>query len=150
MSVQSRVQQRRFTDDGQRAVVGLLVAAGHASQRVGAVCRQHRITEDQYNVLRILRGVHPRGHPRCEVAKRLIRPSADVTRLLDRLVRQRLVERGSDPANRRHSIARITGKGLAVLDAIDPEVTRIQRELTAGLSKAQLQAVIRACDLMVP
>src|SRR5215204_2537155 len=64
------------------------------SQRMNDVCRKHGVTHDQYNILRILRGVHPTGHPRCEITKRLISRAPDVTRLLDRLVRQGLVERG--------------------------------------------------------
>src|SRR5215204_1880034 len=92
------------------------------SQRMNDVCREHGVTHDQYNILRILRGVHPTGHPRCEIAKRLISRAPDVTRLLDRLVRQGLVERGWAPDNRRHSIATITPVGLALLEKIDPQI----------------------------
>jgi len=92
------------------------------SQRMNDVCREHGVTHDQYNILRILRGVHPTGHPRCEIAKRLISRAPNVTRLLDRLVRQGLVERGWAPDNRRHSIATITPVGLALLEKIDPQI----------------------------
>lgn len=150
MPVRSRVQQRRFEDAAQEAVVSLLVAAAHVTQQLEAVYAQRGITGDQYNVLRILRGAHPHGHPRFEIARRLIRRAPDVTRLLDRLARQGLVERAWDPDNRRHSIARITPRGLALLDSLDPEVRRVQREATAKLSASDLRTLARACDRLIP
>jgi MarR family transcriptional regulator, 2-MHQ and catechol-resistance regulon repressor len=42
--------------------------------------REHRITRAQYNVLRILRGVHPQGHARCEIARRMLDRASDITR----------------------------------------------------------------------
>ena len=149
MKVHARLHHPRFKSAAEEAVVSLLVAAGQVSQRLDDLCRRHGITHDQYNVLRILRGAGPRGHPRYEIANRLISRAPDVTRLLDRLVRQGLVERGWAPENRRYSIARITPTGLELLAAIDPELEALERDVTDGLSDAQLRALSRACDQML-
>lgn len=109
----------------------------------------HGITHTQYNVLRILRGVHPEGHPRCEVIDRLITRAPDVTRLLDRLERQGLVERGWSKENRRLSIAKITKKGLALLDKVDPDIDAVQRETVAKLSAPDQRSLARLCDRIV-
>lgn len=146
MSVKARVTQPRFKHVAEAALVGLLVAAGHHGQRLNDLCRAHGITHDQYNILRILRGVHPEGHPRFEIANRLVSRAPDVTRLIDRLERQGLVERAWSSENRRHSIARITDAGLALLAEIDPELDALQRQVTKGLPVADLEAVIRVCD----
>ena len=126
--------------------MSLLVAAGHIAQRMNDLCRAHGITHDQYNILRILRGVHPEGHPRFEVAKRLISRAPDVTRLIDRLERAGLVERAWAPANRRHSIARITDAGLALLEKVDPELDALQRDAVDGLTVAELGQFSQICD----
>src|SRR5215207_4476595 len=118
MTVRARVAQRQFRNAAEEALVGLLVAAGQYGQRLNDLCREYGITHDQYNILRILRGAHPDGHPRFEIAKRLVSRAPDVTRLIDRLERQGLVERGWSAENRRHSIARITTAGLDLLAAI--------------------------------
>jgi DNA-binding MarR family transcriptional regulator len=148
MSIQSRVQPRQFESPAQEAVVSLLVASALVLQRMNDLLRQHGITHDQYNVLRILRGAHPAGHARLEVGRRLMSRAPDVTRLLDRLERQGLVERGWAPENRRHSIARITPTGLELLARIDPELHALQQEITAGLSADELRAFARACGRM--
>jgi len=150
MSVRGRIQQRRFKGAADEAVVSLLVAAVHLEQAADTVIERHGITGDQYNVLRILRGVHPGGHPRCEVARRMIHPSPDVTRMLDRLVRRGLVARVQDPADRRLSVATITNAGLTLLERIDPELESVQQAATAVLTPAQLRQLARLCDALVP
>jgi DNA-binding MarR family transcriptional regulator len=146
MTIQAKVKHPKFESPAQEAVVSLLVAGGRVLQRMNDLCRMHGVTHDQYNILRILRGAGSTGHPRYEIANRLISRAPDVTRLLDRLERQGLVQRGWSPDNRRHSIASITEDGLALLAAIDPELHALQQEIAAGLSAAELRAFAKVCD----
>jgi DNA-binding MarR family transcriptional regulator len=150
MAIRERIQQRRFPSLAAEAVISLLVAADHCDQAVAPVWEQHGITADQYNVLRILRGAHPDGHPRNEVARRMIHRAPDVTRMLDRLVRQGLVRRQRNPADRRESIATISDAGLALLARIDPDVNATQATVTSSLSERELRELVRLCDALVP
>jgi DNA-binding MarR family transcriptional regulator len=150
MPIRERLQQRRFRTLADEAVVSLLVAAEHLEQAVAPIWERHGITADQYNVLRILRGIYPGGHSRNEIARRMIHRAPDVTRMLDRLVRQRLVARVRNPADRRESIATITQAGLAVLARIDPELHAVQAEVTASLGERDLRQLVRLCDALVP
>jgi DNA-binding MarR family transcriptional regulator len=150
MSVRERLQQRRFRTATDEAVVSLMVAADHLGQATGAVFERHGVTADQYNVLRILRGAHPGGHPRCEVARRMIHRAPDVTRMLDRLARQGLVARARNQDDRRESIAMITKAGLALLDRLDPELHEVMTAVTAPLSEARLRQLAKLCDALVP
>ena len=97
-------------------------------------------------MLRILRGVHPGGHPRFEITSRLIRRAPDVTRLLDRLERQGLIERAWDRTNRRQSIARITERGLALLQKVEPELVQLQQQIFAPLRREELEGLVTALD----
>jgi DNA-binding MarR family transcriptional regulator len=150
MPIRERLQQRRFQTLADEAVVSLMVAAEHFDQAIAPIWERHGITADQYNVLRILRGVYPAGHPRNEVARRMIHRAPDVTRMLDRLVRQGLVARVRNPDDRRESIATITKAGLALLDRIDPDVLATQTAVTASLSERDLTQLVRLCDALVP
>jgi len=80
-----RLKQARFATPQQEAVLSLAVAASTLNDLVDEVCKRHGLTRPQYNVLRILRGVHPEGHPRCEIALRMVERAPDITRLVDRL-----------------------------------------------------------------
>jgi DNA-binding MarR family transcriptional regulator len=150
MPIRERLQQRRWPSPADQAVVSLLVAAEHVEQSLVPVWESHGITADQYNVLRILRGVYPGGHPRHEVASRMIHRAPDVTRMIDRLVRQGLVARLRNPADRRESIATITKSGLALLERVDPDVHAVQVAGTASLSERELAQLVRLCDALVP
>jgi DNA-binding MarR family transcriptional regulator len=144
MTVRERVNQRRLAA-AEAAAVSLMVAADHLQQVFGDVCARHGITADQYKVLRILRGA-PTGHPRGEVAKRCMHRSPDMTRMLDRLVRQGFVRRTRDPRDRRCSVATITKTGAALLARIDPEIAAEMRRLTKSLTPPQLQQLARLSD----
>jgi DNA-binding MarR family transcriptional regulator len=150
MPIRERLQQRRFPSLADEAVVSLMVAAEHLDQAVTPIWERHGVTGDQYNVLRILRGVYPGGHPRNEVARRMIHRAPDVTRMLDRLVRQGLVARIRNPDDRRESIATITKAGLTALERIDPEVFATGAAVTASLSERDLEQLVRLCNALVP
>ena len=132
------------------ALVALMIAAGSLLRDLDAACQKHGITHDQYNMLRILRGVYPEGHPRGEIAARLINRAPDVTRMLDRLVARELVERGWDPTNRRLSIAKITRKGLSLLGGVDQAVQREQARYTREVGDQELAALRRVCLKLIP
>jgi DNA-binding MarR family transcriptional regulator len=150
MGVRERLQQRRFQSVAQEALLSLIVAAEQIEQRTAEVLERHGLTTDQFNVLRILRGVHPGGHPRGEVARRMIHRAPDVTRMLDRLERQGLIARCRDSDDRRMSVATITREGLALLDRLDPELQVLQAEITAPLGEAELRQLARLCDALIP
>jgi DNA-binding MarR family transcriptional regulator len=150
MPIRDRIQQGRWRSLADQAVVSLMVAAEHFEQAAGPIWERHGLTADQYNVLRILRGVYPAGHPRNEIARRMIHRAPDVTRMLDRLARHRLIARERNPDDRRESIATITRAGLALLDRIDPDVHALQATVTQGLSERELRDLSRLCDALVP
>ena len=133
------------------AAVGVLMAADHLQTTFAEICERYGVTTDQYKVLRILREAPPGGFARSEVAERCIfSRSPDMTRMLDRLVRQGLAKRGPAPGDRRCSIATITRAGRAVLNRIDPEIAAAAQRLTKSLSSTQLTQLTSLTEALVP
>lgn len=126
--------------------MNLMVAASYVHEQTDRVCAEHGITAGQYNVLRILRGAHPDGHSRCDVAVRLIDRAPDVTRLLDRLERQGLVERGKSDDDRRKSISRITDAGIALLERMEPAMRADHDHLAERISLRDRRELSRICE----
>ena len=141
-----RIKQSTFRDPAQEAILNVLVTAGHLREKVDAACEAHGITQPQFNVLRILRGAHPGGYPRCEIAARMLERAPDVTRLIDRLAAARLVERVRGPADRRLSVTRITRAGLALVGKLDEPIDAISREVALRVSRRDLEALSRICE----
>src|SRR5664279_297352 len=117
-----RLKQARFANPQQEAALSLAVAAGTMHDLIDGICKRFRLTRPQYNVLRILRGVHPKGHPRCEIAQRMIERAPDITRLVDRLQARGLVRRTRGGDDHRQAITYITTKGLRLLQAMQPQL----------------------------
>ena len=130
MPIRDRIQQRRWRSLADEATVSLMVAAEHLEQAAVPVWEG--------------------GHPRNEIARRMIHRAPDVTRMLDRLARQHLVARVRNPDDRRESIATITRSGLALLERIDPDVYAVQQSITRSLSERELRELVRLCDALVP
>jgi DNA-binding MarR family transcriptional regulator len=130
----SEVGLDRIEDREEELFVGLLLVAGRFIQRLDETCKKWGITDDQYNVLRILRGSQPDGLPRYAIAQKLINRAPDVTRLLDRLDAKGLVVRSRTGPDKRQMISHITPEGLALLTAMSEDITRANMEVTQTLS----------------
>ncbi|MFB6229662.1 MAG: MarR family winged helix-turn-helix transcriptional regulator [Salinibacter sp.] len=145
--LRNRIKQTvPFDDQAQDAMLNLFVAAAHVRRRVEEVCQQYDLQFSHHNVLRILRGVHPDGHPRCEIIERMLDPSPDVTRLIDKLVDRGLVRRSESEEDRRMTIHTITDEGLALLDEMNPDIRAVQRWFDERVSDRDLQHLSRICE----
>lgn len=143
-----RLKQARFNSPQQEALLSLAVAAGTLSDLVDEICEEHDLTRQQYNVLRILRGVYPEGHARCAIAERMVERAPDVTRLVDRLQARGLVRRNRGGHDHRQAIARITPKGLKLLEAIQPELDKGTTAHLGKLSDQECHELSRLCALL--
>jgi DNA-binding MarR family transcriptional regulator len=139
-------QQADFGSPVNEAILNLLVAADHVRTVHERICSDFGITTGQYNVLRILRGAGCDGHPRCEIAERMVERAPDITRLVDRLEKEGLVSRERSDDDRRQSITRITEKGQQLLEAMQPAVVGIIGELEAKASLAEWIALSGVCE----
>jgi DNA-binding MarR family transcriptional regulator len=144
-ALQRRIRQSRFEGPHQEALLNLIVASNYIREQLERTVTDFGITLPQYNVLRILRGIFPEGHPRGEIATRMLDRAPDVTRIIDRLEEKLLVERGRAGADRRHSIARITPTGLRLLESMDPAMHAAAAPLER-LDDAECRELSRLCE----
>lgn len=149
MSLKERLKQQKFTSAQQEAVLGILSCADIINRRMDELVNPFNITIAQYNVLRILRGVYPGGHPRGEITSRMIQKAPDVTRLIDRLEKLGLVVRSKSQDDGRLSMSTITDKGLALLSELDPIIRRFDRQLRSALPDPDATAVSTIIDHLV-
>ncbi|MBI1358324.1 MAG: MarR family transcriptional regulator [Acidobacteria bacterium] len=144
-AVLERLKQKGFRSPQMEAAVNLLVAADAIRRQISEICRTADLTDSQYNVLRILRG-QPEGHPRCEIAGRMIDAAPDVTRLVDRLEKRGLVERLRCKEDRRLSLTRITDAGREVLRELDPAIESMWASLADRLTDEDSAALSALCE----
>lgn len=108
--LKKRLKQEKFSSNEQEGLLNLFIVSNYLHSKLDTICSSFKITLAQFNVLRILKGAHPNGYPRGEIIRRMIEPAPDVTRLIDRLIKEGFVERFYSDKDRRLSLAQITKK----------------------------------------
>jgi len=139
-------QTKPFPHPGQEALVGILRTAAVLEHEINDALKPYDLTSTQYNVLRILRGAGAAGLCGREIGERLITPVPDVPRLLDRMTAAGLLARTRDPADRRHVTARITPKGLDLLNEVQPALDAIERRRIGSISRDRIRTLIQLLE----
>lgn len=143
--LQTEIKQRKpFTSPTAEALLSVLRTAAVLEHHLTEALKPYGITHTQYNVLRILRGAGTTGLCGREVAERMVSKVPDISRLLDRMVDMQLVDRERDPVDRRHVTARISSKGLRVLEQATPQLAGVERTRFAGLEPERVKLLIES------
>jgi MarR family transcriptional regulator, organic hydroperoxide resistance regulator len=119
--------------------VTLLKAADSLSQEAEQLVKAAGLTPAQYNVLRILRGAEPDGLLCRGISDRMISRDPDMTRLLDRMEKHKLITRERQKEDRRVIKTRITAEGLKLLKKLDRPVHELHKNQFRHMSPAHLQ-----------
>jgi DNA-binding MarR family transcriptional regulator len=141
--LQAEIKQKApFTSIEQEVYLNLLRTADAISQPVEKLLRAFGLSGTQYNVLRILRGAGNRGLTCGETAERMVTHDPDITRLLDRLEKRKLITRSRDARDRRVVTARITGNGLKLLGTLDKPVAELGHILFRHMARQDLKRLL--------
>lgn len=117
----------KFESSIHRAIVNLLYT--HAIIRDDQIdlLKPYGILPQHYNVLRIIRGKHPNAVSPGEVREVMLDKGNDLTRLLDKLVALKWVNRKLCDTNRRKIDLKLTEKGMELLEKLNLEMV-VQRK----------------------
>jgi DNA-binding MarR family transcriptional regulator len=106
MSLEQDLKQEKFTNEYEKMIVNILFTSSWLANLNASRLKPFGITPEQYNVLRILRGSHPKPMMLADISCRMIDRYSNVKR--------EICEN-----NRRQVDISITEAGLEVLKKID-------------------------------
>jgi len=132
-------KERPFDHVEQEVALNLHRTSDAIELRFARMFKSFGLTGQQYNVLRILRGVGAEGLPSQAIGERMITFDPDVTRLVDRLLKSGLVERERSKTDRRVVQVKINAKGLGLLKKIDQPLHDLHQSVMTGLNESELQ-----------
>ncbi|GAA4374041.1 MarR family transcriptional regulator [Hymenobacter koreensis] len=122
MKIEEEIQQHTFRGPHQKALINLMFTANWMGLRQACAFRPYGITPPQFNVLRILRGQHPKPATVNLLIERMLDKTSNASRIVDKLEAKQLVTRTTCPSNRRAVDIRITDSGLDLLKQLDETV----------------------------
>lgn len=142
MKIEEEIKQKKFKNEFHKAHINILFTAAWLSQHSVQVLKPFNISWQQFNVLRILRGMHPESATVKLLTERMIDKMSNASRLVEKLKRKGLVDRQICPEDRRRVDVFITEKGLdlvnqasAVMEAdLQRVMSNISREDAAKLN----------------
>lgn len=111
-TIEDAIHQKHFPDLRIKTDINIMYTSGWVSAHKHRILRPFGLTPQQFNILRILRGVAPGCVSMRYLADRMIDPTSNASRLVDKLVDKGWVDRRECPTDRRQVEIRITPDGL--------------------------------------
>ncbi|MFA0964731.1 MarR family winged helix-turn-helix transcriptional regulator [Roseivirga sp. BDSF3-8] len=135
MAIEDDIHQKKFTSEYQKLVINILYTSSWLNERQAVVFKKFGLTAAQYNVLRILRGQHPKPSTINLIIERMLDRMSNASRIVDKLERKNLVVRKQCPSDRRAVDVHISDEGLELLAKIDPVMNNWNDELSVLTEK---------------
>jgi len=141
MSLEKELQTS-FKNTYQKTRLNIHFTHSFLSNKSQELFKSYGLSPSQFNVLRILRGQHPKSASIGLIKERMLDRSSDVSRIADRLVNKNLIKRYECKVDRRQKEIIISKKGLALLSKMDiceKELDKLLKHVSiANLNKLNL------------
>lgn len=134
MKIEQEINQKTFRSEYIKAHINLMFTASWMDQHTNQALKKFGISWQQFNILRILRGMHPEPATVKLLTERMIDKMSNASRLVEKLKQKGLVYRNECPEDRRRVNVGITEKGLQIVgkasDVIEQDIEYNFRSLS--------------------
>lgn len=138
-------QEKGFNSQKQKAVVNIMFTYSWLRGQISEILKPRGLTNQQYNVLRILRGSHPEPLSTSAIRERMLDKMSDASRIVDRLCKKELVERKVCSSDKRLVDVFISEEGLEYLHEIDALMNSFHSKLQS-LSEQEAETLNELLD----
>jgi len=121
MKLEDEISQKKFRCEAHKLGVNLIYTFNWLDARYVNFFKGYGITGQQFNILRILRGQHPKPATIKLLKDRMLDKMSDASRIVEKLRVKELVVRDISKEDRRHCDVLISDKGLNLLAEIDKQ-----------------------------
>ncbi len=118
MGIEKDIQQTNFRNEFQKMGINIIYTANWLNEKMGQILSTEDITQQQYNILRILRGSDA-PLSTLKIRERMLDKMSDTSRIVDRLIVKGLVEKTACVKDKRLVDITVTKKGLQLLEKLD-------------------------------
>ena len=119
MQIENEIKQNSFKNEYHKLIVNLMFTGSWLSVKNHDHLKPYGITIQQYNILRILRGQHPKPTTVTLLIERMMDKMSNASRLVEKLRKKGLVKRRMCEKDHRAVDVLITTKGLNLLKEIE-------------------------------
>jgi DNA-binding MarR family transcriptional regulator len=118
MTLENDINQHVFRNEYQKSVLNLIYTFNWMNEKLNRSFKPYEVTQQQFNILRILRGA---GKPlsTLQIRQRMLDKMSDTSRIVDRLIIKGLVKKSISEEDRRLVDVQLTDKGKKLLQQMD-------------------------------
>ena len=138
MGLEKEINQKKFRNDSHKLGINIIYTFNWLNSYNVTLLKPFKITTQQFNVLRILRGQHPGTASIKLVRERMLDKMSDASRIVEKLRVKGYLERNICINDRRSCEVLITVKGLKLLDSIDKS-NHLFDEIFLTLNKSEIR-----------
>jgi DNA-binding MarR family transcriptional regulator len=126
------------------AVLSIYYTAAKMKKRADDFFEPHGLTDVQFNVMMLLKyqSAEGGGLSQAALSDMMLVNRANITSLIDRMEKARLVERSTPPEDRRFNIIKLTEKGRRLLDEVEPGYVAEVQRVMAVLKESEQDKLI--------
>ncbi|NQZ77896.1 MAG: MarR family transcriptional regulator [Ekhidna sp.] len=140
MGIGEDIKQEKFSSEFSKVVVNVIYTSSWLNQSHQQLFKESGLTTAQFNVLRILRGQHPKPATVNLLIERMLDKSSNASRIVDKLEKKNLVERKQCPDDRRAVDVLISEEGLLLLKQMDKKMNAWESEKN-NLSESEAETL---------
>lgn len=145
MEIGKEINQGKFKSEWQKVNLNILFTSYWIQNQVKEILKDYDLTNQQFNVLRILRGAYPNPLSNTIIRNRMLDKMSDVSRILVRLQEKELIIKQDNGKDRRASDITISPKGLKLLESIDIKETELEG-ISKNLNEEEARLLNNLCD----
>lgn len=144
MGIEQDIQQASFRNEFQKMGINLLFTANWLNEQIGKILSEEGVTQQQYNILRILRG-SATPLSTLKIRERMLDKMSDTSRIVDRLIAKELVVKNTCEKDKRLVDITLSPKGLQLVDQLDQFNDRIDALLN-GINESEAATLNQILD----
>jgi len=144
MGIEKDIQQTNFRNEFQKMGINIIYTANWLNEKMGQILSTEDITQQQYNILRILRGSDV-PLSTLKIRERMLDKMSDTSRIVDRLIVKGLVEKTACVKDKRLVDITVTKKGLQLLEKLDALNEQID-SILKGVSEKEATTMNQILD----
>jgi DNA-binding MarR family transcriptional regulator len=135
MSIEKEInQQKPFRNNYLKAYVNVMYTASWINKRQSDAIKKYDISIQQYNILRILKGMSGEPATVKMLTERMIDKMSNASRLVDKLLAKHYVQRIENALDRRRVDIYLTEEGSKVMELASRELDAILNNTNQELS----------------
>lgn len=129
MKLEEALQTTKFESIQHKALLNVFYTSYWYKTHVSAVLKQHGLTMEQFNVMRILKGKHPEALCVKNIGSRMIEKNSNVPRIIDRMILKGYAVRTQSPEDRRETLVSLTERGIEQLSHANEAMSAMARDI---------------------